>query len=72
MIGGGANELSGQYSNITKQWSAALQKFPEGKDVALSLQDIVDAPDFFGGEENYDAWAGSLLDNHWKNDRNIK
>lgn len=56
-----AQELSANYPKITQQLKSALQKFPQGKNVALPFQDIVNDPDFFGGEEDREPWADSLL-----------
>ncbi len=42
---------------IVESLSAALAAFPRGENVAIPLQNVVDDPDFFGGEEDREPWA---------------
>ncbi len=54
-------DLADDEPDIAAALQDALQAFPRGENVALPLQDVVDDPDFFGGEEDRMPWAEAVL-----------
>lgn len=50
-------DLAAERPDLVEQLQTALAAMPRGDDVALPLQEIVDDPDFFGGEEDRTPWA---------------
>lgn len=55
------NDLAHDEPDIAASLQDALQAFPRGENVALPLQDVVDDPDFFGGEEDRTPWAEAVF-----------
>ena len=55
------NDLADDEPDIAASLQDALQAFPRGENVALPLQDVVDDPDFFGGEEDRTPWAEAVF-----------
>ncbi|WP_081826136.1 arylsulfatase B [Candidatus Phaeomarinobacter ectocarpi] len=55
------NDLSDDQPELAASLQATLQAFPRGENVALPLQDVVDDPDFFGGEEDRTPWAEAVF-----------
>lgn len=58
---GEADDLSEEHTEIAASLQATLKAFPRGENVALPLQDAVDDPDFFGGEEDRTPWAEAVF-----------
>ncbi|MEM7007110.1 MAG: arylsulfatase [Pseudomonadota bacterium] len=42
---------------LVAELTSYLDAFPRGQSIAVSFQDAVDDPDFFGGEEDREPWA---------------
>ncbi|MEP0068683.1 arylsulfatase [Pyruvatibacter sp.] len=55
------NDLADDEPDIVASLQDALEAFPRGENVALPLQDVVDDPDFFGGEEDRIPWAEAVF-----------
>lgn len=55
------NDLSADQPELAASLQAALHAFPRGENVALPLQEVVDDPDFFGGEEDRTPWAEAVF-----------
>ncbi len=49
--------IAREHPERVAELSAYLEAFPRGEKVGIVLQDIVDDPDFFGGEEDRAPWA---------------
>ncbi len=58
---GETTDLAADRQDIAASLLAALRAFPRGENVALPLQDVVEDPDFFGGEEDRTPWAEAVL-----------
>lgn len=54
-------DLADQRPDLVEALQATLDAFPRGENVALPLQEIVDDPDFFGGEEDRVPWADATI-----------
>ena len=56
-------ELSQDYPVITQQLNEYLNAFPKGKSVSVPYQETANDSDFFGGEEDRQPWAETLISN---------
>lgn len=59
---GEQDDRAGAYPEQVAVLTAELAALPRGADIALPLQDVVDDPDFFGGEEDRAPWAEQIRD----------
>ncbi len=50
-------DLAPREAAMVEDLSKALAAFPRGENVAIPLQEVVDDPDYFGGDEDRDPWA---------------
>ncbi|MEM1236227.1 MAG: arylsulfatase [Pseudomonadota bacterium] len=52
-----ATDIAKENPDIVAELSAALEAMPRGEDIGIDLQEVVDDPDYFGGEEDREPWA---------------
>jgi arylsulfatase A-like enzyme len=51
------NDIASAEPGRVSDMEAYIEAFPQAPSIALPLQDIVDDPDYFGGEEDREPWA---------------
>ena len=50
-------DLAAQQPELVAELAHAMSAFPQAKPIGLSLQEMINDPDLFGGEEDRDPWA---------------